>query len=81
MGGVIELVSILLNLLHTVILEYQESYLQKQQLSHELHLKPKSDNDHLQQQLFTLQQFSHKCEATLEWIVSELEVMAQKLSK
>ena len=55
MGGVIELISILLDLLYTVISEYQESYLQTQQLSHEIHLKFKLDTDHLQQQLSTLQ--------------------------
>ena len=81
MGGAIESVSILLDLLYTVISEYQESYLQTQQLSHELHLKSKSDNDHLQQQLSTLQRSSRKREAALERSVSELEATVQKLSK
>lgn len=81
MGGAVESVSILLDLLQTIVAEYHELYLQSYNLSQDLHLKSKSDNEQLQHELSSLQKSSRKREASLERRVSELDATVLKVSK
>jgi hypothetical protein len=81
MGGAVESVSIILDLLQTIVAEYHSLYLQSHNLSHDLHLKSKLDNEQLQHELSSLQKSSRKREVSLERRVSELDAAVLKVSK
>jgi len=81
MGDAVESVSVLVELVNTIVAEYQDSYLQSYNLSQDIYLKSKTDNEQLQQHLSELQKSSQQREASLEKSVSELEATVQKLSK
>jgi hypothetical protein len=81
MGGAVESVSIILDLLQTIVAEYHNLNLQSYNLSHDLHLKSKLDNGQLQHELSLLQKSSRKHEASLERRVSELDATVLKVSK